>query len=77
MRQRLRVLEAEQSEQREALTKAQAAERERAEASWREELAALLEQQADETDEFERLSINDDYFVPVIHLYFNDDLTIM
>ena len=31
----------------------------------------------DESDEFERLSINDDYFVPVIHLYFNDDLTIM
>jgi hypothetical protein len=30
----------------------------------------------DESDEFERLSINDDYFVPVIHLYFNDDLTV-
>jgi len=29
----------------------------------------------DESLEFERLAINDDYYTPVIHLYFNDDLT--
>jgi len=30
----------------------------------------------DESDEFERLSINQDYYTPVVHLYFNDDLTV-
>ena len=30
----------------------------------------------DESLEFETLGINDDYYTPVIHLYFNDDLTI-
>mmetsp|Transcript_46650 Transcript_46650/g.68205 ORF Transcript_46650/g.68205 Transcript_46650/m.68205 type:complete len:240 (+) Transcript_46650:105-824(+) len=30
----------------------------------------------DESIEFEKLGINDDYYIPVIQLYFNDDLTI-
>mmetsp|Transcript_10684 Transcript_10684/g.13988 ORF Transcript_10684/g.13988 Transcript_10684/m.13988 type:complete len:110 (+) Transcript_10684:3-332(+) len=30
----------------------------------------------DESIEFEKLGINDDYYIPVLHLYFNDDLTI-
>lgn len=30
----------------------------------------------DESDEFEKLSIRDDYYVPVVHLYYNDDLTV-
>ena len=30
----------------------------------------------DESDEFETLSIRDDFYVPVIHLYYKDDLTI-
>lgn len=29
----------------------------------------------DESEEFERLAIDDDYYYPVIHVYFNDDLT--
>lgn len=29
----------------------------------------------DETEEFESLGLNADYYVPAIHLYFNDDLT--
>lgn len=30
----------------------------------------------DEEKEFEDLSLNDDYYIPAIHLYYNDDLTI-
>ena len=31
----------------------------------------------DETDEFERLDIpEDEWYIPAIHLYFNDDLTV-
>ena len=30
----------------------------------------------DESEEFERLSINDDYYTPTLHVYFNDDLTV-
>ena len=30
----------------------------------------------DEADEFERLSIKQDFYFPVLHLYFNDDLTV-
>ena len=30
---------------------------------------------SDEDVEFEKLHIPDDFYVPVIHLYFNDDLT--
>ena len=30
----------------------------------------------DESEEFERLSVDCDYYVPVIHLYYNDDLTV-
>lgn len=30
---------------------------------------------ADDTAEFERLSIDDDFYIPVVHLYYNDDLT--
>ena len=29
----------------------------------------------DESLEFEQLGIDDDYYMPAIHLYFNDDLT--
>jgi len=29
----------------------------------------------DEDEEFYKLSMNDDTFLPAIHLYFNDDLT--
>lgn len=28
-----------------------------------------------EQDEFETLGIREDYYIPVIHVYFNDDLT--
>jgi hypothetical protein len=30
----------------------------------------------DELDEFEELSIENDFYIPVVHLYYNDDLTI-
>lgn len=30
----------------------------------------------DESDEFEELSISEDFYIPVLHLYFNDDLTV-
>lgn len=30
---------------------------------------------ADESGEFEELGISEDYYIPVLHLYFNDDLT--
>jgi hypothetical protein len=31
----------------------------------------------DETDEFERLEVDqEDWYIPAIHLYYNDDLTI-
>lgn len=30
----------------------------------------------DENDEFETLAIPDDYYIPVIHLYYKDDLTV-
>lgn len=30
----------------------------------------------DEAAEFERLSIDEDFYTPVIHLYYNDDLTV-
>lgn len=30
---------------------------------------------ADESEEFEELGISEDFYVPVLHLYFNDDLT--
>ena len=30
----------------------------------------------DEDDEFEELGIRDDYYVPALHLMYNDDLTI-
>ena len=30
----------------------------------------------DETKEFERLRIDSDFYVPVLHLYYNDDLTV-
>ena len=53
IKQRLAELEAEQHEQRETLLKNQDLEIMRADAAWRDELHALLEQQADETDEFE------------------------
>jgi len=29
----------------------------------------------DEADDFEELGLDDDYFVPSIHLYYKDDLT--
>lgn len=29
----------------------------------------------DESEEFYKLSMNDEHFLPAIHLYFNDDLT--
>ena len=29
----------------------------------------------DEDVEFEKLNIPDDYYIPAIHIYFNDDLT--
>jgi len=31
----------------------------------------------DEALEFERLGIDDDYYIPCVHLYYNDDLTVM
>lgn len=31
--------------------------------------------QEDESDEFEDLGIDYDYYYPAIHVYFNDDLT--
>lgn len=30
----------------------------------------------DEAPEFERLAIDDDFYVPVVHLYYMDDLTV-
>ena len=30
----------------------------------------------DESDEFESLRIDSDYYYPVLHLYYNDDLTV-
>lgn len=30
---------------------------------------------SDESEEFYKLSMNDEHFLPAIHLYFNDDLT--
>lgn len=30
----------------------------------------------DESEEFEELGLPDDYYIPAIHIYFNDDLTI-
>ena len=30
----------------------------------------------DEQDAFEALGIPDDYYIPVIHLYYKDDLTV-
>jgi hypothetical protein len=30
----------------------------------------------DESDEFEQLTIDQDYYTPVLHVYFNDDLTV-
>ena len=30
----------------------------------------------DESDEFESLGLPADYYVPAVHLYFNDDLTV-
>ena len=53
IKQRLAELEAEQQEQRETLLRTQDMELMRADTAWRDELHALLEQQADETDEFE------------------------
>lgn len=29
----------------------------------------------DETEDFEHLGLPDDYYIPVLHLSFNDDLT--
>ena len=29
----------------------------------------------DETDKFLSLGMNDDYYIPTLHIYFNDDLT--
>ena len=31
---------------------------------------------ADESDEFERLGLPNDYYIPALHIYFNDDLTL-
>lgn len=31
---------------------------------------------ADESGEFAELGISEDFFIPVLHLYFNDDLTV-
>ncbi|XP_022109270.1 cytochrome b5 domain-containing protein 1-like [Acanthaster planci] len=41
------------------------------------DMGKTLEQNgvADEDEEFYKLSMNDDEFLPAIHLYFNDDLT--
>ena len=30
----------------------------------------------DEAQEFERLSIEEEFYFPILHLYFNDDLTV-
>lgn len=30
----------------------------------------------DEASEFERLSIEEEFYFPILHLYFNDDLTV-
>ena len=30
----------------------------------------------DDTDEFKRLEIDDNLYIPTIHLYYNDDLTV-
>lgn len=30
---------------------------------------------ADEAEEFAELEIDEDYYIPVVHLYFDDDLT--
>lgn len=30
----------------------------------------------DETDEFRKLDIEEDFYIPAIHLYYNDDLTV-
>ena len=41
------------------------------------DMAKTLQQNdvADEDEEFYKLSMNDNEFLPAIHLYFNDDLT--
>lgn len=33
-------------------------------------------QVTDETEVFYELGMNDDYYIPTLHIYFNDDLTI-
>ena len=30
----------------------------------------------DESDEFESLGLPNDYYIPALHIYFNDDLTV-
>ena len=42
------------------------------------DMAKTLEQNGiyDERKEFERLRIDSDFYVPVLHLYYNDDLTV-
>ena len=42
------------------------------------DMSKTLEQNGiyDETKEFERLRIDRDFYVPVLHLYYNDDLTV-
>lgn len=41
------------------------------------EMAKTLEDNdvADDSEEFYKLAMNDDSFLPAIHIYFNDDLT--
>ncbi len=31
----------------------------------------------DESAEFEKLGIDQDFYIPVVHVHFNDDLTVM
>ncbi|CAM9793407.1 unnamed protein product [Chrysoparadoxa australica] len=42
------------------------------------DMDATLEENGvvDESLEFEKLQIEDDFFIPVLHIYFNDDLTV-
>ncbi len=41
------------------------------------DMTKTLEQNGivDETDKFLSLGMNDDYYIPTLHIYFNDDLT--
>eukprot|EP00758_Cryptobia_borreli_P004690 Tbor_TRINITY_DN4522_c1_g1::TRINITY_DN4522_c1_g1_i4::g.15839::m.15839 len=46
--------------------------------SWTLDMQKTLEENGikDESEEFESLGLSSDHYIPAVHLYFNDDLTV-